>query len=237
MSRSNNTELRNPAERFFRWDGDKGGFKYYDKNLGENGQNVKIDLPFRFLVLDALSTITGYDDDTKSGYWSNEVRDIRNEQFVVRTQKGICYKGLYDQMSLTGAKYAQSVYIAYAEGGGWHIGNIKFSGASIGSWIDFRKKNKIFDGMICVNEMLHGQKGRVEYEMPVFSKVEADADMNDVAIELDKELQKYLDQYFLVKKKEETDNASTAVATAQEPMHDEPPPMESADDEASPLPF
>ena len=42
MSRSNNTELINPAKRFYEWNGDKGGFRYFDKQLGEKGERIEV---------------------------------------------------------------------------------------------------------------------------------------------------------------------------------------------------
>src|SRR5258706_10114241 len=98
MSRSNNTEFPNPSLRFYRWDGEYGGFTYFDKNIGEGGVRVKIELPFTFMVLDALSTIKGFSDAEQSGYWSNEVRDIKRDILTVRTKAGIQAKGTYDEI-------------------------------------------------------------------------------------------------------------------------------------------
>lgn len=38
MSRSHNTELKNPSTRFYQWSGDNGNLNYFDKELGEKGQ-------------------------------------------------------------------------------------------------------------------------------------------------------------------------------------------------------
>ena len=59
MSRSNPTDFNNPSQKNFEWNGESGGFRYFDKSLGEKGERVQVDLPFRFLVLDCLSTILG----------------------------------------------------------------------------------------------------------------------------------------------------------------------------------
>lgn len=200
MSRSNNTELINPAIRFYEWNGDKGGFRYFDKALGEKGERVEVPLPFKFLVLDTLSTIKGFDDVDKSGYWCNEVRDLKKDIMTVRNKNGICAKGLYEQVSkdrnTVGSKYCQSVYIAFKEGKTLIIANIQMMGAALGSWIEFRKKNKIFDGAISVETMIEGIKGKTVYQIPVFKKIETSPETDQQAKELDTELQTYLGLYF-----------------------------------------
>lgn len=121
MSRSNNTEISNPANRFFEWSGSEGKIKYYDK---EKKENIYIDLPFVFLVLDVLTTIKGYSDEDESGIWANEIRNLKTEELTVRTKHGIKAKGLYEEVkNVLGAKYSQSVYIAYKDGGELKIGN------------------------------------------------------------------------------------------------------------------
>lgn len=199
MSRSNNNEITNPAVRFFEWNGDKGHFKYYDK---ENKKQIEVALPFTFLVLDCLSTIAGFCESDNSGYWSNEVRDIKKETFTIRTKKGKAFEGNYDAVkaaSLTGAKYCQSVYIAFKENkdSPLQIGNVKMVGSSLGSWIEFRKKNKVMEGAITVKSCLEGKKGKTIYQMPVFSKIVTSPETDEKAIALDKELQEYLKAYFL----------------------------------------
>lgn len=219
MSRSNNVELTNPAKRFFEWNGKQGGFRYFDKTKGTDGENVQVKLPFKFLVLDTLSTIKGYSDEDQSGYWANEVRDIKKEILTVRTKKGQCSKGLYEQVmtdrNCTGAKYCQSVYIGYKEGAEFVVANIAMVGASVGSWIEFRKKNNVFDGAVVVDSMVDGKKGSNEYKIPVFRKVEITPEIDVEAKHLDAELQNYLDAYF---KKNGTEIANQHVEEKIDPM-------------------
>ena len=207
MSRSNNTEFPNPAKRFYTWDGENGGFKYFDKNRGEKGERVSVPLPFRFLVLDTLSTIKGFNDADQSGYWSNEIRDIKKDILTVRTKTGIVSKGLYEQVitdrNCTGAKFCQSVYCAIkADDGTLEICNIQMTGAALSAWIDFRKKNKVYEGAVEVSEMNEGKKGKTKYQIPVFKKIEVTPDTDEVAKGLDKELQAYLIQYFIKTREE-----------------------------------
>jgi hypothetical protein len=229
MSRSNNTEIINPAVRFFEWSGEEGLVKYYDK---EKKEQIKLGLPFQFLVLDALSTISGYSDADKSGYWSNEIRDLKTELFVVRTKKGKQFEGTYAQLpsaGLVGVKYAQSVYIAFKdENGISQIGNIKMMGSSLGAWIDFRKKAKIFDLAITITGSVKAKKGSTVYFVPTFETSEPSSNDNSIAVDLDKELQIYLKAYFAKNKESHTEemvaeqDLGKAIEAAHEKLYGEP---------------
>src|SRR3990172_6961119 len=159
MSRSINTERTpNPAKEFFQWDSDTKGFKYWDKEAEhktdktKKGANVLVPIPFNFLVLDTLHTITGFSDEKGFGIYSNEVRDLKKQRFVVKVGKETAIEGLYDDIKgkVVGSKYAASVYIAFFDTKdgvkSLAIGNLKLTGASLGPWIDFCKGKKITEG-------------------------------------------------------------------------------------------
>lgn len=198
MSRSNTESngSKNPAKRFFEWSGSTGEFKYYDK---ENKKNVIVPLPFKFIVLDTLTTIKGFNDAAGSGYWSNEVRNVKEDILVVRDKTGICAKGVYDEVirhrATIGCKFSQSVYIAYFEGKVLTLGNIQMVGSAVGSWFDFRKETDVFKCAIVVNTALAAKKGKTDYFMPVFSPFAISEKTELEAIALDKELQAYLLDY------------------------------------------
>lgn len=197
MSLSKPTNLNsNPSLKYFTWGGDEGRIKYYDK---KTSKNVFIDLPFKFIKLDSLSTVTGYSDSDDSGYWSNEVRSIKNEPFVVRTNKGIKKEGLWsdvgEALKAQGAKFANSVYIAYLnEKNELELCNIKFYGSSISQWIEFLKVDKSHSiSIVGANE---AKKGKTVYHTPIFQSFEiTDKQLNE-AEKLDEKLQEYLDKYF-----------------------------------------
>ena len=195
MSRSNNTEIKNPAKYFLEWMGETGGFKYYNK---ETKEQIPIPLPFKFIVLDTLSTIKGWSDADQSGYWSNEVRDLKKESFTVRTKKGIVEEGLYADIHprMAGAKYCQSVYILMKEGDAYIMANIQIHGAALGSWIDYRKKNKIYEGGIQVKTFIDAKKGKTEYKIPTWEAIPVSEESDALAKDEDKKLQEYLKAYF-----------------------------------------
>ena len=141
MNRSDVQDLKNPARLFLQWDGKNGGFTHFDKTKGEKGEKVRVELPLKFLVLDTLSTIKGYNAKEKVGFWSNEIRDISKDILVVRTKSGVSAKGTYTEVSshknCKGIKFCQSVYIATKIEDNSIIANIQMMGAALSSWINF----------------------------------------------------------------------------------------------------
>lgn len=195
LSQPNNTNT-NPATKFLNWSSDESKFKYWDK---EKSENVYLDLPFKFIKLDILSTITGYSDKDNSGFFGNEVRSTKVEPFTVRTKAGIKMEGLWsdigDELKAQGGKFAASVYIAlYNEKNELELCNVKFYGSSITQWINFIKENKGIG--IQVTGSNKEKKGRTEYFTPVFEPLEVSEEDKQKAIELDKQLQVYLNSYF-----------------------------------------
>lgn len=197
MSRSNPIPT-NPAKRFFKWSGSKGKLVWYDK---EQQSEVEVTLPFTFLVLDQLATITGYCEQDGSGYWSNEVRSVAKEEFTVRTSKGTKQAGLYKDLAdvrSKGAKYAKSIYIAYKESDEYVIGNIKASGAALTAWIELSDRYVVLNGKVSLTGATQAKKGATDYFIPTFEWSNSDSDEDEIAKSLDKELQIYLSQYLTV---------------------------------------
>jgi hypothetical protein len=228
MSRSENNEIKNPGTRFFQWSGSDGRVKFYDK---ETKENVFVDLPFTFLVLDKLVTITGYSDEDQSGIWSNEIRNTRFDELTVRTKKGIVKKGLYEEVkTVVGAKFAQSVYIAFKDdSGNLSIGNFKMSGCAVSAWIEFSKGKDIYSGAVKIVSSEEGKKGATKFFSPVFELSKVSDETNAAAEELDKQLQDYLRVY--LNRKEE----AVAVAASNESYIDQRNAEIAAFDEPAPF--
>lgn len=150
------------------------------------------------MVLDQLATITGFSDQDQSSYWSNEVRSVAKEKLTVKTSKGVQQTGLYKDLAEVrskGAKYAKSVYVAFDDGDGLVIGNIKMAGAALTSWIEFSRKYVVMNGKVSVTGSEEAKKGATVYYIPTFAWTPSDTGEDEVAIDLDKELQSYLSQY------------------------------------------
>ena len=231
MSRSNpDVRLESPCKRYFEWNGDAGGFKYFDKakDAVEKGTgNIAVPLPFTFLVIDELITIGGFSESANSRFWSNEIRkrDLKTGILTVKNGKGECCSGTYESIKgkETGMKYCESVYIAYRdENNALQIGNIKFVGAGLSSWIDFvsgtrddkgkrlTPPNDPYKGAIKVATMLEGKKGKTVYQMPVFVTVPVKEETDEQVKEMDRELQAYLKLYFNTKPSESNLDAMDA---------------------------
>jgi hypothetical protein len=182
MSRSQPTPV-NPAKKFFEWSGSTGDLSYYDR---EQKKKIAVDIPFEFMVLDQLATVTGFSDDDQSSYWSNELRNTKKQQFTVKTSKGIKETGLYENLTdvrSKGAKYTKSIYIAYKGEAdeGWVLGNLKVSGAAVRAWIDFSKTCAVMNGKVRLTGSTDGKKGRVTFKIPTFEWDHTDTDEDEIA--------------------------------------------------------
>lgn len=232
MSRSNPTptQASNPCKRWFQWDSNTKQFKYYDKELNDgDGGNVFVPLPFKFIVLDVLSTVAGFNEKTNSSFISNEVRNYMNstasEVLCVRLKKEVVFNGTWNGIkeaaTAKGAKFAHSVYIGYYDDNKvLQIGNIKLYGASLGSWMDAievanKKGKKVEDCAFQVATTKPGKKGSVTWNEPVFDEIKINDATNKKAIALDEELQAYLSEY-LKKGATNTNTTTTQDETPEE---------------------
>lgn len=209
MSRSNPNEdsrTPNPALRFYEWQGSTGNLSYYDK---ENKKKVEVTLPFTFLPISRLVTLKGYNDDTKTSYWSNEVKDIQKDPFLVQSVTGgsgnkqvrTVAQGLYKDIKPTldalDISYVESLYIGIKGAKSLELCNIQIKGSAIGSWIQFCKDNKIWDIAVKIASSIDKKKGSVKYKEPVYTPIVKISDaMQTEAIALDHKLNEYLDGYF-----------------------------------------
>lgn len=215
MSRSNPQEngTPNPATRWFEWNGEHGVVRYYDK---EKKQNVDVGSDFTFILLDELGSVRGWHDASQSGIYSNEVKDTRADVLIVKAFKGgPLAEGLYKDIKLTvnavGGQFNANCYIAFKNGGDkLALGAIRFKGAALGSWMEFRKENRaaLFEKGVRIHGFTEGKKGRIVYRMPVLSLTEVSKETNAAAIYLDKQLQAYLAGYLKKTKRDQVDVAA-----------------------------
>lgn len=236
MSLSNpNEQLQNVASKFYKWSGDSGCFTYYDK---DNKTNVSVPIsskaPFTFIILDTLSTIKGYSDSESCGFWSNEVKNTKTEQLVVRTKSGVQAIGLYadikDTIKAKGAKYCQSTYVAVKDNGVLEIANIQLQGVALKAMGDFAKENKVMGVAVQVKSFTEGKKGKTTFKVPVFNLVKISEKTLAEATELDVKLQEYLKAYFAKNKEaapETVKEAPKAAAPTANPAFNNSKPKEA----------
>jgi hypothetical protein len=204
MSRSN-PSLQNPAHCFFEYKSGAGVLQYYDK---EKAERIEVKLPFTFLVLDQLNTITGFSRPDKASYYSNEVRNSAKEEFIIKLKGAhvvtTLYKNEHGVVQVPkAAKYAKSIYIAYQEAGEWVIGNIRLSGSAMTSWIEFNQKHKVENGKVIMTKGVKVEGEQGDYFPPAFEYLSAEPEEDSMAITLDKALQIYLSQYLSAPKHED----------------------------------
>lgn len=171
MSRADelNKSFEKPAARYLEWSSDDLQLKYYDK---EKEKNILVPLPFKFVVLMERHTIKGFNEDKKSGFYSNEVEDLSKEELNVRLfSGGSVAKGVYseikEKISGMGACYAKSIYIQTLDGEIW---NIILKGAAVFAWGEFVKKNRsqLVSHSITITDATELKKGKITYSIPVF---------------------------------------------------------------------
>lgn len=238
MAGRGDIQIQNPCTKWFKWKGSTGTVVYYDKLTKED---VEVKLPFTFLLLDVLATIKGFDKSTKESIWSNEVRNTKETPLLVKKGSVLFKNGMYSDIKAdvvsAGGGYASSCYIAFKdEAGKLTIGNIIMAGSSlgggvhkpadkklkdieVGAWIEFTKafKNELYnkaiqivdkDDRICT-------EGNVQFYCPKFALIETTPETDKAAIELNKELQAYLETYLKIEAKPTETVAPVAEAAPQ----------------------
>lgn len=99
---SYHNSIQNPAQRYYKWSGGikkevqlpnggtaeqvEGALTYYDGNLPEGEQTVRVALPFNFCILEQSRSITGFSPTpgTKIRYFSNEAVSYDDVLVVMR---------------------------------------------------------------------------------------------------------------------------------------------------------
>ena len=187
----------NPATKFIEWKSNDKCFNYYDK---EAQKNVEIPLPFKFLVLDELHCIKGWNDASSSNIYSNEVKFISKEVMTVKPFKGNeiakgYYKDIKDKVVAAGGHYTKSIYVMLEDGS---LANISLKGSGVQKWGDFTQKtrNRLADEWVTVAKAEDGKKGAVKFSTPSFSFANSisddEANMADEAFNI---LESYLKTY------------------------------------------
>ena len=167
----NQTETRkNPATKFLEWKSNDKCFEYWDKS---KSQNVKVEVPFKFMFLEHFHTIKGWNDASGSRIFSNEVKFIGKEPVKVRSFKGgDIVEGIYSEIKLqvlqAGGKYHRSVYVVDDSG---DIINLQLKGAVVAAYSDFlnENENKVEGAWVEINTVKDHKKGATKYSTPDFT--------------------------------------------------------------------
>ena len=189
----------NPATMFIEWKSNDKAFEYYDK---EAQKKVSIPLPFKFLVLDELHAVKGWNDATSSGIFSNEVKFISKEIMTVKPFKGNeiakgLYKDIKEKVVAAGGHYVKSIYIMLEDG---TLANLQLKGLSVQAWGEFTQKtrNRLPEEWVIVKTAKDGKKGAVKFSTPEFaferSLSDAENEQADACFDI---LEAYLKAYLV----------------------------------------
>ena len=160
-----NPKISNPVTKFMEFKGDAGTFSYFDKSIGEKGENVNISYPFYFIVLDQLNTIKGFNESLNCGIYSNEVKNLSEEILTVKTfKKGVNIVGKYNDIKgevvKEGGKFTKSIYAMWIKSKDEvEMVNLQLKGAAFSSWFEAGINTDNFGVVIKANK--EGKKGKV----------------------------------------------------------------------------
>lgn len=232
LSNPNENGQPNPSSRWFEWTGEKGEVRYYDKDKKEN---VTIGNDFTFILLDQLAKVGGWHDASDSGIYSNEVKDTRQDVLVVRSFKGGTiaegiYREIKDRVNAAGGKFVANLYIAVKIDGVLKIAALQLSGAALHAWAEFQKshRSELTKKAVRINGFTEGKKGRITFRVPIFSTKDISADTLAHAVELDKQLQDFLNGYLKRTRRDQAETVARHVsdeevaADDEQPWHDNP---------------
>ena len=169
----------NPATKFLEWKSDDKCFAYWCRVKKEN---VQVELPLQFVILEHYHTVKGWNDASESGIFANEVWSIGTEKINVRSFKGGgiaegIYKDIKERIRGAGGHYARSIYAVTAD---LEIVNISLKGSGVSSYSDFINDfgdHNFTKNWIKVSGAQELKKGKVSYSVPIF---EESAEIKDV---------------------------------------------------------
>jgi hypothetical protein len=181
----------NPASITLEWKGGEGHWRYWNKaeKKQEHVNSVS------FVLLDELSSISGFAEQYGTSGFSNEVHSTKTEELVVRVfrdagAKVVC-RGLYSDIKAdlpSGLKYTKVLYALDVSSK--KIIRLLLSGSALTSWINTEIDR---NGVISQERTQDGKKGAVKFKIPVFESSEISQEDDELALEADKELQEYLE--------------------------------------------
>ena len=197
--------LSNPTTKYLEWKSNDKSFSYWDK---ATEKEVSLNLPFKFLLLDELHTVGGWNDASGSKIFANEVKFIGKQEMTVKSFKGgVIAKGTYtdikDKVKNAGGHYLKSIYIMTEDGS---LCQIKLKGSAVQGWGDFTQANrdKLSSCWTEINSAIDGKKGAVTFSTPDFSVGSAlNQEQEGLADNVFDSLESYLKAYLV--KKEETE--------------------------------
>lgn len=171
-----------PAKMYSRWHGGEGVLSHWDGSVqnsdGTQGKEVEEKLPFKFAILEQTRRISGFapgkTPNSGTRYYSNETIEYADTMRVMAKEGDSPARevavGKYSDIKPNlpqGARLAIQLYVYVPERD--QIEVITLQGASLSSFIEFSKKNKIYENYVTMerNEEIK-TNGAVKYYEPTF---------------------------------------------------------------------
>lgn len=186
-------KVQNPAKVFRRWRGGEGKLTNWD---GE--KDVEMKLPFKFAILEQTRRISGFaPSGTGVRFYSNEAVGYNDEIRVMRKEGDKpaeeVISGKYSDIKEKlpqGARLAVQLYIYNPEED--RIEVLTCQGASLGAFIEYSKKNKIYENYTVITKGEQAKNGAVTFYPPEFA---SGADYNNDELEKYREAGKEVQEY------------------------------------------
>jgi len=162
------TTLQTPVKKFLEWSSNDKCFTYWDK---EAKANKNLALPVKFIHYDELATVKGWDKDSNSAIYANEVKNTKVEPLTVRAFKGKfpIAEGLYQEIKEKIIPSAGFTLSLYAELNG-EIVNLSFKASALMEWSKFAKDSRksFLTNYFVVTGSKQEKNGEVTYYVPTF---------------------------------------------------------------------
>lgn len=166
---------------------------------GKDGRNNWELESLDFVLLDIRSGITGWNNETESGIYSNYVLNSKEEELVVNIGKGQKITGLYadikDEIEKVGGKFANFVFVIAEINGDYQLLRLTFTGTGLQTFSEFRNsvgRGELYDSVIRLSKNPDKKSnGAVKYFVPKFELLDLSDEVSKLADKFDNELQAY----------------------------------------------
>lgn len=196
-----------PADIYLKFKSGEKGFEGWNHKANEK---VLIDEPFKFAVVSEYHTVSGYNNQHRTGVFSNEVQHIGKDPLIIRTWKpegNIVAEGIWKETKpvseAQGGYYTKSIYAVHEDGTPI---NLQVSRSAVQAWSAFCKDfgggydNPNFnDHWVEFSGVQEMKNGSINYCVPIFSVGKKfTAKQDEMIMAQAKDIENYMKAYFSV---------------------------------------
>lgn len=190
---------KNPVKYRISFKGDKGVFSFNKKMDDGSWSEVTLD-NLSFVLVDTRCSIVGWDDSSESNIYSNLVSKTSEEQFLVRSKKGVIVEGLYadvkEKISAAGGKFCTNLFVLAKVEDQFVPCMLQLTGSSLAAWSEFTKEKRIkelYNFVLSASRGEEQKKGKVKFFRPKFDQSPLPQEVAEAADKFDhEELQPFL---------------------------------------------